>query len=154
MPSDINNYGDTPEKRESATDNRSVKSPSDVGRASIQGLNVQSGKSEVTGEATVPKWRGPVDYSAVPDPPADAIDAGRKFTPAHKERLLEHNRAMNSGLLRSDLDGTMLHEPTKGSGDNLQAEVDHKIPKEKGGQNTSDNAQILSKGQNRDKWDQ
>lgn len=153
MPSDIKNYGDTPARHESVTDSLSAKSPSHVGRASIQGYDVQSGKSEVIGEAAIPKWNGPVEYSTVPNPPPGAIGEGREFTPAHKERLREHNRKMNSGLLRSDLDGTLLHEPTKASRDNLQAEVDHKIPRDQDGPNTSDNAQVLSKGQNRDKSD-
>jgi 5-methylcytosine-specific restriction endonuclease McrA len=102
----------------------------------------------------LPKWKGPIDYSSVPNPRQDAVGPGREFNHDHKVRLREHNRKKNGGLLRSDLDGSVLKQPTQGSADNMQAEVDHKIPQDKGGPNTSDNAQILSKGQNRDKWDQ
>lgn len=153
MPSDIKNYGDTPKGDTSGIDSPPLKSPGPVGRASIQGHHVQLGKSELPDKATIPKWKGPVDYSTVPNPPRDAVGKGKEFTHAHKTRLREHNRKMNGGLLRSDLDGTVLHKPIKGSGDNLQAEVDHKIPQEKMGLNTSDNAQVLSKAQNREKWD-
>jgi hypothetical protein len=100
------------------------------------------------GLASLPPWKGPVDYSSVPNPPSDAVGPGRDFTDSHKERLRARNRSANDGLLRSDLDGTVLDEPTQGSSNNNQAEVDHKQPKDKGGSNTSDNAQILSKGQN------
>jgi len=108
-------------------------------------------RPRLKGEAAAPKWKGPIDYSPVPNPRPEAVGPGRNFQYDHKVRLREYNRKKNGGLLRSDLDGSVLNEPSKGSGDNMQAEVDHRIPEDKGGPNTSENAQILSKGQNRHK---
>jgi hypothetical protein len=77
---------------------------------------------------------------------------GRKFTPAHRARLLEANKRANGGVLKSDISGKILDSPVqsrKGVKANMnQAEVDHKIARSKGGTNSSSNAQIISKEEN------
>ncbi len=109
-----------------------------------------NGNKSKKNNKTIPKWKGKVDYSPVHN--SKNPGAGKDFTTEHKKRLLEHNRKMNDGILRSDLDGTILDAPVqskKGIPANMnQAEVDHIKAKSKGGWNTSENAQILSKKQN------
>lgn len=154
MPLETSDCKDVLKPKDTKAENVPAKWASNRAKiASIQGRTVPGDKPKLKGDAAIPKWKGPIDYSSVPNPRADAIGPGREFNPDHKVRLREYNREKNGGLLRSDLDGSVLHEPTKGSADNMQAEVDHKIPQNKDGPNTSDNAQILSKGQNRDKSD-
>jgi RHS repeat-associated protein len=102
-----------------------------------------------------PQWKGPADYSGIPD--HSSVGPGKKFTPSQKKKFREHNAKHNDGVLRSDLDGRPLDPPVqskKGVKANMnQAEVDHVHPKSKGGSNSSSNAQILSKKQNLDKLD-
>ena len=89
-------------------------------------------------------------YSSVPN--SKTVGAGRKFTPAHRARLLEANKETNGGVLKSDISGKKLDSPVqskKGVKANMnQAEVDHKIARSKGGTNSSSNAQIISKEEN------
>src|SRR5690606_21364042 len=67
------------------------------------------------GTKAVPPWKGPVDYSSVPNP--KNTGPGLKYTdPTHKARILEHNRKANGGLLRSDIDGTILDPPQRAVG--------------------------------------
>lgn len=103
----------------------------------------------------IPKWNGPVDYSAVLTD-SKFVGPGKNFTATQKKKILEANRKANGGYLRSDLDGTILDAPVqskKGVKANMnQAEVDHiraKKPKEgPQGSNSYGNSQVLSKKQN------
>lgn len=98
----------------------------------------------------VGKWKGPADYSDLID--SKFVGKGKKFTPAQKRKILERNKQHNDGVLRSDLDGSILDEPIQsksGQKANMsQAEVDHVTPKSMGGSNSYKNAQVLSKTQN------
>ena len=69
-----------------------------------------------------------------------------------KKKILEQNRANNGGVLKSDGDGRILN-PAKKSikgqpADLNQAEIDHVVPKSKGGTNENSNLQVLSKEEN------
>ena len=64
--------------------------------------------------------------------------------------------------MRSDQSGVVVEPPTKSmSGVSpprdangwRDAQVDHKVAKSKGGTNSNSNAAVLSRGENRDKWD-
>lgn len=57
----------------------------------------------------IPKWKGSVDYSSLID--SRFVGPGKSFTTAQKEAILNLNRKMNDGYLRSDLDGTILDKP-------------------------------------------
>jgi Domain of unknown function (DUF4280) len=105
---------------------------------------------------TIPKWKGPTDYSKI-NSKKYKIGEGKEFSQAQKDALYEANMKHNDGLIRSDLDGSVLERPGKSmSGvtpSPLEAQIDHISPRSGGGTNGFDNAQILSREQNRAKWD-
>jgi len=84
-------------------------------------------------------------------------NAGKAFTRAQKRDILEANRAKNGGELQSDLSGETLVPSQKSTSGVTppanEAQVDHIVPRAKGGQNTVDNAQVLSRKENRAKSD-
>ena len=89
-------------------------------------------------------------YNKVKDP--TNVGEGKNFTKRQKKEILEENRRINGGVLRSDISGKELDYPSqtqKGVKANMnQAEIDHVYPKSKGGTNKSSNAQVISKEEN------
>jgi hypothetical protein len=89
---------------------------------------------------------------------AKAAEAeGKAFTRAQKRKILDANRARNKGRLRSDLSGEEL-VPARKSQKGVtppanEPQIDHVFPRSKGGPNTADNAQVLSREENRIKSD-
>lgn len=102
------------------------------------------------GVTVTKSWTGRVDYSDIVD--HKSVGPGKKFTQTQKKKILQQNMEANDGVLRSDLDGTVLDAPVQsrsGVPANMnQGEVDHVFAKSKGGANSYSNAQILSKTQN------
>jgi RHS repeat-associated protein len=91
---------------------------------------------------------------AIPLQPGE-IAAGKGFTQAQKRRILDLNRARHGGELRSDLSGEQL-VPARQSQRGVtpppnEAQVDHVYPRSRGGSNTVDNSQVLSRQENRAK---
>lgn len=90
------------------------------------------------------------NYSSLPEP--KNVSVGKKFTQTQKARILQANRDANGGVLRSDKSGQVLNNPVqskKGVKANMkQAEVDHVKARSKGGTNSNNNAQVLSKKEN------
>jgi uncharacterized Zn-binding protein involved in type VI secretion len=94
-------------------------------------------------------------YSHLQDPPE--VDPGKDFTPEQKAKAIEENMKKNGGVVRSDLSGEVLTKPAKSkkgvTPDPNEWQIDHIVPKSKGGTNSYANLQILSRQENRSKWD-
>jgi 5-methylcytosine-specific restriction endonuclease McrA len=82
---------------------------------------------------------------------------GGQFTQAQKQMILEANRQRNGGFIRSDRSGEILVPPTRHvpnvSPPINEAHIDHIMPRSKGGANSFDNAQVLSRTENLKKSD-
>jgi len=107
------------------------------------------------GEKELEKEGEKVGVKAVTD--ATKKEVGKPFTRAQKRDILNANRERNGGELHSDLSGEPL-VPSQKSAKGVtsppnEAQVDHVIPRSKGGPNTPENAQLLSRKENRAKSD-
>lgn len=85
------------------------------------------------------------------------LPPGKDFTAAQKAQIIQQNRANNHGVVKSDLSGQILVPPQKSmKGVTPLAnewQIDHIIPKSAGETNSFSNAQVLSRAENRIKWD-
>lgn len=101
--------------------------------------------------------KGP--YSNLRDSPS--VGSGKNFTQSQKAKIYEQNMEKNGGVIRSDLNGEILTVPQKSKSGvtppSNEAQIDHIIPKKPNdinvspGTNSYDNAQVLSREQNRQK---
>ena len=77
------------------------------------------------------------------------------FTQTQKGQILQHNKNTNGGVLRSDSSGTLLIPSQKSQSGvtppKNEAQVDHVDPRSLGGENSSSNAMVLSRSENRKK---
>ncbi|WP_110955874.1 HNH endonuclease [Anaerosinus massiliensis] len=98
-------------------------------------------------------------YSHLEDPPN--VGPGKDFTAAQKKKIIEENKKMNNGKVRSDdpndFAGESLVKPSKSQKGVTPPEnewqIDHIVAKANGGTNSYSNAQVLSRKQNRIKSD-
>ena len=94
-------------------------------------------------------------YSYLQD--SNYVDVGKKFTATQKEAIIKENMIRNGGVVRSDLSGEILYRPQKSqkgvTPNPNEWQIDHIIPKTKGGSNSYANAQVLSRFENRMKSD-
>ena len=76
----------------------------------------------------------------------------------HKRlKLFNKIKLNNNGVVKSDLSGQILVPPQKSmkgvTPPTNEWQIDHIIPKSAGGTNSFSNAQVLSREENRIKWD-
>ncbi|HFI0140025.1 TPA: HNH endonuclease domain-containing protein [Streptococcus suis] len=85
------------------------------------------------------------------------VGEGKNYTAAQKRAIIEENMARNGGVVRSDGTGQVLSKPQKSqkgvTPDPNEWQIDHIVPKSKGGSNSYGNAQVLSRYENRMKSD-
>ena len=114
----------------------------------LQGLTPVTDITFSTGTTTGP-------YANLTDPPN--VGPGKDFSAAQKAQIIRQNRRMNGGVVRSDMSGVELTRPQKSmkgvTPSPLEWQIDHIIPKSAGGTNSYANAQVLSRLENRVKWD-
>jgi uncharacterized Zn-binding protein involved in type VI secretion len=105
-------------------------------------------------ESETPPAGGP--YSHLQDPPG--VGPGKEITPEQKAKVIEENMKRNGGVVRSDVSGQILTKPAKSkkgvTPDPNEWQLDHIEAKSKGGTNSYSNIQVLSRQENRAKWDQ
>jgi len=115
---------------------------------SAHGGNEQANQSNTAGD-----WGGPLDYSKLKEP--RKVGPGLETTRAQRQRILNYNKDMNGGVMRSDEDGSIVDPPTNvpagGKANMNQAEVDHIDERVNGGSNSNSNQRVVSKKQNLDK---
>ena len=96
-------------------------------------------------------------YAYLEDGPT--VGAGKDFTTAQKQKMLEENMKRNGGVVKSDNPNdyyNVLTKPKKSmkgvTPDPNEWQFDHIIPKDQGGTNSYSNCQIVSRKYNREKW--
>ena len=96
-------------------------------------------------------------YAYLEDGPT--VGAGKDFTAAQKQKMLEENMKRNGGVVKSDNPNDyfdVLTKPKKSmkgvTPEPNEWQFDHIIPKDKGGTNSYANCQIVSRKYNREKW--
>lgn len=108
-------------------------------------------RSDVSGNSVEQQER---PYAHLKDGPK--VGPGKEFTRNQSEIIYDENKRRNGGILKSDRSGIDLVEPKQSrKGEKPpanEAQIDHIVPRFKGGENSFANAQVLSRKENRDKW--
>ncbi len=130
------------------------KAAKGAGKAANNAAEGAGKAAKGTGKAA--EGAGSVDrpYSSIGD--SSSVGPGKKFTKVQKDNIIQENMRRNDGVVRSDLSGTELTRPQKSQSgvkpDSNEWQIDHIDPRSKGGANSYGNAQVLSRKENRTKW--
>lgn len=85
-----------------------------------------------------------------------SVGEGKNFTASQKSEIINENMKINIGVVKSYLSGVPLSKPKKSqrgvTPDPNEWQIDHITPKSKKGTNSFSNGQVLSRKENRDKW--
>lgn len=112
------------------------------------------GYTPVANVGTTPKSNS-APYSNLQDP--NNVAPGKDFTASQKAKIIQQNKINNNGVVKSDISGQTLIKPQKSmkgvTPPSNEWQIDHIIPKSAGGTNSYSNAQVLSREENRIKWD-
>ena len=120
--------------------------------------SVTTSSSDVAGDTSTSNQKEVVPYSHLEDGPK--VGPGKDFTKTQKQKMINENKKRNGGKVKSD-DQKDFHEtliPPKKSISGVKPrqdewQIDHIIPKSKGGTNSYENARVISRELNRLKWD-
>jgi hypothetical protein len=86
---------------------------------------------------------------------AEGSRSGKSFTPNEKGKVIDANKQKNDGKAKCETCGTETTKPEKSqkgvTPPKTDLQVDHKVPKSKGGSGTADNGQVLCRDCNRKK---
>jgi RHS repeat-associated protein len=98
-------------------------------------------------------WKGPADYSCIKNP-KDVVN-NTKPTPRQVREMKQLNRDHNDGVLRDDVTGEPMVDSAKSqkgvTPPQNEAQVDHVVPRSRNGTRSSDNLQLRTRKNNRDK---
>ena len=110
---------------------------------------------EVAKKATTKGAGNAQPYSHLQD--SKSVGTGKNFTKTQKANIIAENIKKNGGVVKSDASGQILSKPQKSQSsvkpNPKEWQVDHITSKKKGGSNSYSNAQVLSRKENRAKWD-
>ncbi|MEA4827261.1 MAG: RHS repeat-associated core domain-containing protein [Clostridium sp.] len=102
--------------------------------------------------------QNPGPYSHLKD--SSNVGSGKNFTPSQKRKIIEENKKKNKGKVKSDdpLDPHQdLVKPKKSqrgiTPQQNEWQIDHIVPRSKGGTNSYGNSRVISRELNRLKWD-
>lgn len=121
------------------------------------GFAKETCKSKVGGECDSESGSETGPYAYLEDEPT--VGAGKDFTAAQKQKMLEENMKRNGGVVKSDNPNDyydVLTKPKKSmkgvTPEPNEWQFDHIKPKDQGGTNSYSNCQIVSRKYNREKW--
>lgn len=96
---------------------------------------------------------GKPDYSEIPDP--KDVTTNTDPTPRQNREMKRKNRERNGGELRDDVTGELMVDSQKSvrgvTPPDNEVQIDHKIPKSRGGTRSSSNLELRTRKNNRDK---
>lgn len=126
-----------------------------VAAAPSEALGAESGTLPSATSGPPPEPPPPTSpYGHLEDPPN--VGPGEDFTAAQKAKIIQENMNRNNGVVRSDQSGDILTRPLKSqkgvTPDPNEWQIDHIEAKDNGGTNSYSNAQVLSRQENRLKW--